>query len=183
MANELVISELLQEVAKIKKAVDKKKYLIENESRQLKTFLKGSFDKSLEFNLPKGAPPYTPNKESKAGFGSVSSEFRFFAKGYGGDRLPPAEREGKFIKVLETVSPEEAELILLMKDKKLTGKYKGLTKKLVSEAFPNLIKQWFINQPQNKEDPNLNTYMMINLNFMEGTILYEVTRDRAVKER
>jgi len=79
MANELVISELLEEVAKIKKAVDKKKYLIENESRQLKTFLKGSFDKSLEFNLPKGAPPYTPNKESKAGFGSVSSEFRFFA--------------------------------------------------------------------------------------------------------
>lgn len=141
MANELVISELLEEVAKIKKAVDKKKYLIENESRQLKTFLKGSFDKSLEFNLPKGAPPYTPNKESKAGFGSVSSEFRFFAKGYGGDRLSAGEREGKFIKVLETVSPEEAELILLMKDKKLVGKYKGVTKKLVSEAFPNLIEK------------------------------------------
>lgn len=141
MANELVISELLEEVAKIKKAVDKKKYLIENESRQLKTFLKGSFDKSLEFNLPKGAPPYTPNKESKAGFGSVSSEFRFFAKGYGGDRLSAGEREGKFIKVLETVSPEEAELILLMKDKKLVGKYKGVTKKLVSDAFPNLIEK------------------------------------------
>lgn len=141
MANELVISELLKEVAKIKKAVDKKKYLIENESRQLKTFLKGSFDKSLEFNLPKGTPPYTPNKESKAGFGSVSSEFRFFAKGYGGDRLSAGEREGKFIKVLETVSPEEAELILMMKDKKLVGKYKGVTKKLVSEAFPNLIEK------------------------------------------
>ena len=111
MANELVISELLEEVAKIKKAVDKKKYLIKNESRQLKTFLKGSFDKSLEFNLPKGAPPYTPNKESKAGFGSVSSEFRFFAKGYGGDRLSAGERAGKFIKVLETVSPDEAELL------------------------------------------------------------------------
>ena len=141
MANELVISELLEEVAKIKKAVDKKKYLIKNESRQLKTFLKGSFDKSLEFNLPKGAPPYTPNKESKAGFGSVSSEFRFFAKGYGGDRLSAGERESKFIKVLETVSPEEAELILLMKDKKLVGKYKGVTKKLVSDAFPNLIEK------------------------------------------
>ena len=33
----------------------------------------------------------------------------------------------------------EAELVLLMKDKKLTGKYKGITKKLVSDAFPTLI--------------------------------------------
>ena len=139
MAKELVISTILKDLAEIKKAKDKKAYLIKNESRQLKTFLKGAFDKSLEFNLPKGTPPYTPNKDSKAGFGAVSAEFRFFAKGYGGDRLSPVEREGKFIKVLETVSPEEAELILLMKDKKLTGKYKGVTKKLVSEAFPNLI--------------------------------------------
>ena len=145
MANELVISELLQEVAKIKKAVDKKEYLIANESRQLKTFLKGAFDKSLEFNLPKGTPPYTPNKESKVGFGAVSGEYRYFAKGYEGDNLTPLQREGKFIKVLETVSPKEAELMLLMKDKKLAGKYKGVTKKLVSEAFPNLIPEWFIN--------------------------------------
>ena len=139
MANELVISKLLQEVAKIKKSKDKKEYLIANESRELKTFLKGAFDKSLEFNLPKGSPPYTPNKESTKGFGSVSSEYRFFAKGYEGDSLKPADREGRFIKVLETVSPEEAKLMLLMKDKKLAGKYKGVTQKLVSEAFPNLI--------------------------------------------
>lgn len=139
MANELQISEILEELAKIKTAKGKKEYLIKNESRQLKTFLKGAFDKSLEFNLPKGSPPYTPNKESKKGFGSVSGEFRYFAKGYEGDTLKDVVREGKFIKVLETVSPKEAELILLMKDKKLTGKYKGVTKKLVSDAFPKLI--------------------------------------------
>ncbi len=27
-----------------------------------------------------------------------------------------------------------------MKDKKMAGKYKGITRKLVSDAFPNLIK-------------------------------------------
>ncbi len=136
---DLQISTILQDLAKIKTAKAKKEYLIENESRQLKTFLKGAFDKSLEFNLPAGKPPYTPNKESKAGFGSVSSEFRFFAKGYEGDILKPVVREGKFIKVLESVSPEEAELIVMMKDKKLVGKYKGVTLKLVSDAFPTLI--------------------------------------------
>ena len=143
---ELVIHEFLTELGKIKTAAKKKEFLQENESRQLKTFLKGAFDKSLKFNLPKGSPPYTPNKESKKGFGSVSSEYRFFAKGYEGDVLNPTVREGKFIKVLESVSPKEAELLILMKDKKLLGKYKGVTLKLVSDAFPTLIEKWFINQ-------------------------------------
>ena len=138
---ELVIHEFLTELSKIKTAAKKKEFLQENESRQLKTFLKGAFDKSLKFNLPKGSPPYTPNKESKKGFGSVSSEYRFFAKGYEGDVLTPTVREGKFIKVLESVSPKEAELLILMKDKKLLGKYKGVTLKLVSDAFPTLIEK------------------------------------------
>lgn len=138
---DLQISTIFEDLAKIKTAKAKKEYLIKNESRQLKTFLKGSFDKSLEFNLPKGTPPYTPNKESKKGFGEVSAEFRFFAKGYEGDRLKDYVREGKFIKVLESVSPEEAELIVMMKDKKLVGKYKGVTLKLVSDAFPTLISK------------------------------------------
>lgn len=141
MAKELVISTILKDLAEIKTAKGKKAYLIKNESRQLKTFLKGAFDKSLEFNLPKGTPPYTPNKDSKAGFGAVSAEFRYFAKGYDGDRLKAGVREDKFIKVLETVSPEEAKLIVMMKDKELVGKYKGVTKKLVSDAFPNLITE------------------------------------------
>ncbi len=141
MAKELVVSEFLNKLGKIKTAVKKKEFLQENESRQLKTFLKGAFDKSLEFNLPKGTPPYTPNKESTKGFGFVSKEFRYFAKGYEGDALTPTVREGKFIKVLESVSPKEAELLILMKDKKLLGKYKGVTLKLVSDAFPTLIQK------------------------------------------
>ena len=141
MDKELVVSEFLDRLGKVKSASKKKEFLLENESRQLKTFLKGAFDKSLEFNLPKGAPPYTPNKESTKGFGFVSREFRYFAKGYEGDALTPRVREGKFIKVLESVSPEEAELIVMMKDKKLVGKYKGVTLKLVSDAFPTLISK------------------------------------------
>ena len=136
---DLVISKVLSDLAKIKTAKAKKEYLQKNESRQLKTFLKGAFDDSLVFNLPKGAPPYNPNEESKEGFGRVSKEFRYFAKGFDGDNMKDYEREGKFIKVLETVSPKEAELIVMMKDKKVVGKYKGVTKKLVSDAFPNLI--------------------------------------------
>jgi len=141
MDKELVISEFLEKLGKVKTAAKKREFLKENESRQLKTFLKGAFDDSLEFNLPKGAPPYTPNKKSKDGFGRVSKDFRYFAKGYEGDGMKSWDREAKFIKVLESVSPKEAELIVMMKDKKLVGKYKGVTKKLVSDTFPTLIQK------------------------------------------
>ena len=42
-----------------------------------------------------------------------------------------------FIQVLESVSPEEADLLIQMKDKKL--KVKGLSYNLVKETFPHLL--------------------------------------------
>jgi hypothetical protein len=49
--------------------------------------------------------------------------------------------ESMFIKVLEAIHPKDAEVVIAMKDKKFNGKYKGLTKKLVSDAFPGLISK------------------------------------------
>jgi hypothetical protein len=42
--------------------------------------------------------------------------------------------------MLEVVDPDDAKVILGMKNRKLL--YKGLTKNLVAEAFPNLAKDW-----------------------------------------
>jgi hypothetical protein len=39
--------------------------------------------------------------------------------------------------VLESIHPKEAKVLIAVKDKKLP--YKGLTKKLVEEAFPGLL--------------------------------------------
>ena len=49
------------------------------------------------------------------------------------------KRESLFISLLETIHPKDAELFLEAKDKNL--KYKGITKKLVMDAFPNLIRK------------------------------------------
>jgi len=46
-----------------------------------------------------------------------------------------------FIKLLESVHKEDAKIVIAMKDKKLQGMYKGLTKKAVQEAFPTLISK------------------------------------------
>jgi hypothetical protein len=42
--------------------------------------------------------------------------------------------------MLESIHPDDARVLLAMKDRKLP--YKGLTPKLVAEAFPNMAKHW-----------------------------------------
>jgi hypothetical protein len=51
--------------------------------------------------------------------------------------MKPLKREGLFLNLLETLNPEEADLLVAAKDKSM--KYKGITKRLVNDAFPNLI--------------------------------------------
>lgn len=142
MAKKL-ISEVLQEAAELKTRVEKIEHLRNNNSKPLRTILKGSFDPSVQFILPEGEPPYRKDDAPKgfepSNLHIMSRRFRYFDKGGIGERLTAAKREKMFIDVLESLHPDEAELVLLMKDKKLTGKYKGITKKLVSDAFPTLI--------------------------------------------
>ena len=55
-------------------------------------------------------------------------------------KLPSLRRESMFVQLLEGLSAEEAELLVLVKDGQLNKKYKRITKAVVSEAFPSI--QW-----------------------------------------
>jgi hypothetical protein len=48
--------------------------------------------------------------------------------------LTPIKRESLFISLLEGVHPEEAKVLIAMKDQKLTKLYPKITHKLVSDA-------------------------------------------------
>lgn len=102
--------------------------------------LRGTFDDSLQFTLPAGKPPYTPNRPESAPstLRKQHKQFGYFVKGGPGDRMPKYKVETLFIRLLESIHPEDAEIVLSMVAKKSPVKY--LTKKLVQEAFPNLIK-------------------------------------------
>jgi len=65
-------------------------------------------------------------------------KFYNFVKG-GNDGLSSLRRETMFINVLQGLHPLEAEIVCLVKDKKLQTKYK-ITKEIVSEAYPDI--QW-----------------------------------------
>jgi len=63
--------------------------------------------------------------------------FYHFIKG-GNNGLTSIRRETMFINLLEGLHPLEAEVVCLVKDKKLSDKY-NITKEVVSEAFPQII--------------------------------------------
>ncbi len=141
---EKLISEILSEAGSKKTRIEKIEFLRKNNSRPLRTILAGSFDPSVTFLLPEGEPPYRKDDAPKgfepSNLHRISRRFKYFDTGGIGERLEAAKREKMFIDCLESLHPDEAELVLLMKDKKLAGKYKGITKKLVMEAFPSLIR-------------------------------------------
>jgi hypothetical protein len=53
--------------------------------------------------------------------------------------MNPVKRENMFLELLESIHPDDAQVFIDAKDKSL--KYKGLTKKLVIDSFPNLIQK------------------------------------------
>jgi len=67
-----------------------------------------------------------------------AKNFYHFVKG-GNDGLNAIRRETMFINILEGLHPLEAEILCLIKDKRLDEKYK-ITKEIVAEAYPDI--QW-----------------------------------------
>ena len=105
-----------------------------------KDILRGSFDDSLVFNLPSGRPPFTPNKpeSSPSTLRKQHKQFVKFIKGGSGENLPAFKRENQYVQLLESIHPEDAEYVLKMIAKKPPCRY--ITKKLVQEAYPNLLR-------------------------------------------
>ena len=74
--------------------------------------------------------------QGKASIRAEYTKFYNFLKG-GNNGLSSLRRETMFINILEGLHPLEAEILVLVKDKKLTDKYK-ITKEVVSLAYPQI---------------------------------------------
>ena len=74
--------------------------------------------------------------QGKASIRKEYTKFYNFLKG-GNDSLSSLRRETMFINILEGLHPLEAEILVLVKDKRLTDKYK-ITKEIVSAAYPQI---------------------------------------------
>ena len=82
---------------------------------------------------------FSLGSSDKQGHTTIRKEyvnFYHFIKG-GNDGMNNIRRESMFINLLQGLHPLEAEIICLVKDKKLTDKYK-ITKEIVAQAFPDI---------------------------------------------
>jgi len=79
----------------------------------------------------------TSDQGAKTTLRRECKHFYHFIRG-GNNGLTSIRRETMFINLLEGLHPLEAEIVCLIKDKKLSDKYK-ITKEIVSEAFPQIV--------------------------------------------
>ena len=139
LTNRKFIFEVVEAASKAKTRQEKINILRENETWALKDVLRVTFDDVIQLNLPAGAPPYEAAEEESVPTNLLkqNKQFKYFVKGGPGDSMPAFKREALFIRLIESIHPKDAEILLTMKDKKQPAK--GITKKLVEEAFPGLI--------------------------------------------
>lgn len=147
------ISEVLQRVSNAKTKAEKVKILQEYKSPALTKILLCNFAKSISFVFPTGATPYQAldrpkGVEHQLLFNEQRMLDKFITKTVGGityfgcsgavkPRIQQLKKEQMWIQLLEGLHSEEAALLDIVKDKKLSSTYK-VTKQNVIDAFPEL---------------------------------------------
>ena len=135
---DLLISEILDKVSKVKTKKEKVTILQQYNHDALRMVIKSSFDPKIEWALPDGDVPYTRNDAPEGTeHTSLSYESRklyHFIKG-GDNQINQNKREAMFVQMLEGLHESEAAVLVAAKDKKLHQMYKGLSKNVVVEAF------------------------------------------------
>jgi len=129
-------------VSKQRTKAKKVEVLKEQRCDALTALLIWNFDDTVVSLLPEGEVPYERN-EVPVGTDhtSLRKEWKnlyHFVKG-GNDTLSKTRRESMFIQILEGLHPTEADVLCLVKDKKLASAYK-ITREVVESAFPDI--QW-----------------------------------------
>lgn len=136
MAFKKGLGEIIKEVKDAKSVNQKVKILQDNNSKELRGIFLLAYDNNVTWALPEGAPPYEPLDKSMDNQGMLFQEMRrmyvFLANG---PQVAQARREQMFVQLLEQVDPDDAKLLIEVKDRKI----KGVSKKTVQQAFPTLL--------------------------------------------
>ena len=133
--------EVLQKVSNAKTKAQKVKLLEGFNTPALRAILIANFDESVISMLPEGEVPYEKNDApEETEHTKLDHEYRklyLFFKG--GANISQTRRETLFIQLLEGLHKGEAEVLCLVKDKKIGKRWK-ITRQCVEQAFPSI--QW-----------------------------------------
>tara|TARA_R110000868_G_scaffold9000_3_gene45573 strand:- start:5707 stop:6177 length:471 start_codon:yes stop_codon:yes gene_type:complete len=146
------LGEIIMEASKASSKADKVKILREHDytNNSLRGILQLAYDNNIKWALPEGRPPFKKLDKTMDTQGSLYKELRrmyLFIEG-GHPTLQDVRREVLFINMLEELDPDDAELLIMCKERSI----KGLPKDVVQEAFPNFLSDE-INTQKNKKKP------------------------------
>lgn len=135
--NILGIFEILNKVEEVKTKKEKIDLLRHFKSEALLSVLQGAFDARIVWALPPGEVPFkaAPGEGLETALYKQVRTFYLFAEN-GVPGLNQIKRETLFIQLLESIHPQDANILVHAKDKTLP--YKSITPELIAEAFPEL---------------------------------------------
>ena len=136
--NEIVhgLGEIISDVKDAKSVGEKIKVLQKHDSRELRGLFELAYDNRIKWALPEGNPPYQPLDKSMDQQGMMYSEMRrMYVFLEGKANVSQARREQMFVQLLETVDPDDAKLLIEVKDRKI----KGCSKTTVKQAFEDFL--------------------------------------------
>ena len=114
------------------------KCLQANDNQAIRIVLQYCFHPDAKWELPEGTPPYKPCEYPNVDnmLYSEARKLYLFLEG-GNNNLTPLKREKMFIDLLECVTPEDAKLLLSVKEKKLP--FNGLKPETIKKAYPGIF--------------------------------------------
>ena len=98
--------------------------------------LSGKINDAVDKMGEMGSNSLGSQDQGKASIRKEFQKFYNFIRG-GNDGLSSLRRETMFINILTGLHPREAEILILIKDKRLSDRY-NITKEIVSEAYPDI---------------------------------------------
>lgn len=144
---EISLHEFFEKVVEEKSINKKAEMLKDRGTVGLKAILRATYDKKVNFLIPDSPPPFEEN--DAPGWDLAGMKLEKAAEKIGqfvevdgvetvqGKGLAPMRRESLFIQLLENLHPTEIPILLGAVRGRLP--YKGITKRLVQQAFPGMI--------------------------------------------
>jgi|TARA_B110000967_G_C18364263_1_gene307432 hypothetical protein len=154
----LSFAEIFSKVSKIKSKKEKVSFLKHYQTDALRMVVKSSFDPKIVWALPEGEVPFRPNDAPE---GTEHSNLSYEARKLyhyiqgGNPILTQSKRESMFVALLESLHPDEADILVAAKDGLLHQKYKGLSKNVVMEAFDWDDNYMVVEQEKYPQTPGL----------------------------
>jgi len=134
------LSKIVSDVESAKTHGEQVQKLRNSDSKSLREILTFSMHPHVQWLVPETDPPYKPLAADLDVEGKMHTEvkmFKYFTNTAVGNELKQIRREQMFITLLESLDPDDAKLLLRMRNKALK-----IPREAVDEAMPDLTVNW-----------------------------------------